>query len=141
MSLTRWNVADLVTVVPLYPSTAHNNTNPVITNFDVSSYAPGARFVVLITATPTDSTADTGFNFKLQDTATSGGVDVDMPLSYANIGHSTGGLAAGAVTPQAVKLSFTPQAGRSWITLVGTKVDTDTDQSLAATLLVFHNIV
>lgn len=135
--MKNWNNAGLFSTLEIYPPTDLDNANTSVTNFDVTGYGPNAKFLVLVTVLPNEAT-DTGMTFKLQDTTASGGADVDMPTSHATTAVSTAGTVSTA--RHVLELSFTPQPGRPWITLVGTKVDTDSDVTVQAHLIAYRNV-
>lgn len=137
LSLKSWKNAALFTAAEIYPPTDLDNANTSVTNFDVTGYGPGARFLVLVTVLPNEAT-DTGMTFKFQDTTASGGADVDMPATHATTASSTPGTTSQA--RHVLEMSFTPQAGRPWITLVGTKVDVESDVTVQAHLIAYKNV-
>ncbi len=135
MTLKNWQSAGLIDVVEVLAPTDLDDANTAVTNFDVTGYGPGARFLLLVTVLPNEVT-DTGMTFKIQDTTATGGADVDMPASNATTAVSVAGTVSTA--RQVLELAFTPQAGRPWITPVGTKVDASSDVTVQMHLLAFR---
>lgn len=135
MSLTRWDNAGLFTSAEVYPPADLDDANTNMTAYDLGAHAPGSRFLVLVTVLPNEAT-DTGMNFKLQDAATSGG-------QYADIAKSTTAASTPGTSSQArhvLELSFAPTAGRPFLKVVGTKVDTASDVTVQAHLVAYRNV-
>lgn len=137
MSLTRWANAGLFQTAEIYPPTDLDNADTSVTNIDVRPYGPGARFLILVTVLPNEAT-DTGMTFKFQDATTSGGSDVDMPAGRATTAASVPGTTS--VARQVLEMSFTPASGRPWVTLVGTKVDAESDVTVQAHLIAYRSV-
>lgn len=135
MTLKNWQSAGLIDVVEVLAPTDLDNASTAVTNFDVTAYGPGARFLLVVTVLPNEVT-DTGMTFKIQDTTATGGADVDMPATNATTGASIPGTTS--TDRHVVELAFTPQAGRPWITPVGTLVDANSDVTVQMHLVAFQ---
>lgn len=132
--LKSWDNAALFDCVEILAPTDLDNANTNVTNVDITSYGPNARFLVLVTVLPNEVT-DTGMTFKLQDTTTTGGADADIAKSTT----ATSIPGTTSTDRHVLELSFAPTAGRPWVTLVGTKVDTDSDVTVQAHLIAYRN--
>lgn len=139
MSLAKWNNTGLIDVVELDPpeDLGADASWTSMTNYDVTQHGPNARFLIVITVLPNEAT-DAGMTFKIQDTTASGGSDVDVPASNATTGASVPGTTSQA--RHIVELAYTPQAGRPWITVIGTKVSAATDVTVGAHLIAYRNV-
>jgi len=127
MSLKNWDAGALLRTAEVYPPTDLDNANTSMTALDIRPYGPGARLVFLVTVLPNEVT-DTGMTFKIQDAATSGGQYADAAASTT--ASSTAGTASTA--RHVLELSLAPTAGRPFVKVVGTKVNTDSDVTVQA---------
>jgi hypothetical protein len=135
MTLSRWDNAALFTSSEVLAPADLDNANTNMTAHDVTVYAPGSRFLVLVTVLPNEVT-DTGMVFTVTDAATSGG-------QYATTGKSSSATSTPGTASTArhvLELSFAPTQGRPFVKVVGTKVDTDSDVTVQAHLVAYRAV-
>jgi hypothetical protein len=135
MSLNNWDCASLFASSEVLAPVDLDNANTNMTAHSIAGYAPGSRFLALVTVLPNEVT-DTGMNFKIQDAATSGGALADIAKS--TVAASVAGTVS--VARHVLELSFSPTPGRPFVKVVGTKVDTDSDVTVQAHILGFRQV-
>lgn len=126
----RANLQTEVTAVSLVDATRVADATPVTgTDFDVRSYPPGSRFLLVLNAFETN-VANTGGTWTVTESATDGGV-------YTTAG-TAGSLAATGETPGNVQrvVAVTPNVAKPFVHPVFTGADANTEVDVTAVLLV-----
>lgn len=130
MSAANWKINEEITAVQVMPATRVADATPVLsTDFDVRSYAPGSRFLLVLNAFETN-VANTGGTWTVTESATDGG-------SYTTA--TTGGTLA--ATPASAgnsvqKVSVYPNSAKPFVLVTYTGADANAEVDITVTLVV-----
>jgi hypothetical protein len=125
----RHTVENEVTVTTLTPITNVGDATPVeSTDFDVRTFEPGTRFLLILDAFETVET-NTGGTWKVEESLTDGG-------SYTTA-TTSGSLAATGATPGTVRriVSMLPNPAKPFVMVTFTGTSAAADVDISATLV------
>jgi len=130
MTNVDWEVQEAVTVVGLIPATRVADATPVLsTDFDVRSYAPGSRFLIVLSAFETNA-GNTGGTWTVTESATDGGSYTTATLSSALT--ATPASAGNDVQ----KVAVYPNSAKPFVLVTYTGADANAEVDITATLVV-----
>lgn len=130
MSAANWEVQEEITVVGVLAATRVADATPVLsTDFDVRTYAPGSRFLLVLSAFETN-TGNTGGTWTVTESATDGGSYTTCTLS--NSLTATPASAGNDVQ----KIAVYPNNAKPFVLVTYTGADANAEVDITATLLV-----
>jgi len=130
-----WAVDQLMTPLGVMPSTRVTDATPVLsTDFLVSDYDPGSRFLLVLSAYET-SAANTGGDWTVTESATDGG-------SYTTATtHGTLASTPAASGNSVQYVSVYPNVSKPYVLVTFTGADADTEVDISAMLLVIPRAI
>lgn len=125
-----WKVNEKLTVVGALAATRVTDATPVLaTDFDVRTYAPGSRFLLVLSAFETNAN-NTGGTWTVTESATDGG-----SYTTATIGGSLSATPATAGN-NVQKVSVYPNSAKPFVLVTYTGADANTEVDITVTLVV-----
>lgn len=125
-----WKVNEEITAVQVMPASRVADATPVLsTDFDVRTYAPGSRFLLVLNAFETN-VANTGGTWTVTESATDGG-----SYTTATLGGSLAATPASAGN-NVQKVAVYPNSAKPFVLVTYTGADANAEVDVSATLLV-----
>jgi hypothetical protein len=131
---TRWTINDEVTCVQVMPASRVADATPVLsTDFDVRAYAPGSRFLLVLSSHETNA-GNTGGTWTVTESATDGG-------EYTTA-TTDGSLAVtGAATDVQRVVAVKPNPAKPFVLVTFTGADANAEVDVTATLVVLPRVM
>jgi hypothetical protein len=125
----RWSINDEITVLNILPAFDEDGgTSKAATEFDVRTYAPGSRFLLILDVE--GAAGNTGGTWSVGESATTGG-----GVTAATTDGSLAATGSSTANVQRV-VSLKPNPAKPFVTVLFTDADASTDAYLTAQLVV-----